>query len=382
MMTTSNLGLYLHIPFCERKCRYCDFLSFPHAETNILKEYARALREEIRIQSEAWPYRLVDTIFIGGGTPSLLEPEDVKMLLDCIRDNFHVAIDPEITMEANPNSVTELKLAGYRAAGVNRLSLGIQSFDNDVLRFLGRLHDKNQAMNAYQKAKRAGFENINLDLMFGIPGQSMKKWTDTVRQATFLRPQHISLYSLSIEEGTPLRESLEKGEFRETPQAMDREMYHEALKMMKQAGYIHYEISNAALPGYEGRHNMKYWSYMEYLGLGLGASSFIHGSRYKNVENMIDYLACIKGHTAPIDAGSVVNYSPKEEMGIYIFTGLRRSGGISLEHFKKCFGTDLFDVYSDEVVRKNRGLLVRTEDRLYLTEYGMDVSNRIMSEFV
>ena len=382
MMTTSDLGIYLHIPFCERKCRYCDFLSFPYAETNILREYAVALKEEIRIQSEAWPYRLVDTIFIGGGTPSLLEPNDVGMLISCIKENFHVSIDPEITLEANPNSVTEQKLRDYRAVGVNRLSLGIQSFDNDVLRFLGRLHDKNQALNAYQKAKRAGFDNINLDLMFGIPGQTMKKWTDTVRQATFLRPQHISLYSLSIEEGTPLAASLEKNEFMQTPQALDREMYHEALKMMRQAGYTHYEISNAALPGREGRHNMKYWSYKEYLGLGLGASSFIHGSRYKNVDSMIDYLECIKTHTAPIDAGSVENYTLREEMGIYVFTGLRRAGGISLEHFRKCFGQELFDVYSDEIVKKNKGLLVHAGDRLYLTEYGMDVSNKILAEVV
>ena len=382
MMTTSNLGLYLHIPFCERKCRYCDFLSFPYAQTQILSEYAMALREEVMIQSEAWPYRLVDTIYIGGGTPSLLSPEDVAMLLDSIRENFHVSLDPEITLEANPNSVTEEKLRGYRQAGVNRLSLGVQSFDNEVLRFLGRLHDKNQAMNAYQKAKRAGFDNINLDLMFGIPGQSMKKWTDTVRQATFLRPQHISLYSLSIEEGTPLDESLKKHEFLETPSAIDREMYHEALKMMRQAGYNHYEISNAALSGKEGRHNMKYWSYMEYLGLGLGASSFIHDSRYKNVDSMIDYLKCIKSHTAPIDAGSVENYTIREEMGIYIFTGLRRAGGISLEHFRKCFDRELFDVFSYDVVKKNKGLLIHNGDRLYLTEYGMDVSNRILSEFV
>ena len=382
MMTTSNLGLYLHIPFCERKCEYCDFLSFPYAESGILKEYTRALMEEIKVQGEAWPYRLVDTVFIGGGTPSLLSPEDVDSIIRCIKDNFHLSVAPEITMEANPNSVNDEKLKGYRQAGVNRLSLGIQSFDNAILGFLGRLHDKNQALNAYQKAKHAGFSNINLDLMFGIPGQSAKKWRDTVRQAIFLRPQHISLYSLSIEEGTPLFARMENKEFIQTPHATDREMYHEALKMLREAGYDHYEISNAALSGFESRHNLKYWSYNEYLGLGLGASSFIHGTRYKNVDNMIDYITCIKAHKAPIDAGSVENYSIRDEMGIYVFTGLRRSGGISLEHFRKVFGKDLFEVFSEDIVKRNKGLLIHAGDRLYLTEYGMDVSNRIMAEFV
>ena len=382
MTITSRLGLYLHIPLCERKCKYCDFLSFACADEQIMKEYAYALREELKIQGEAWPFRLVDSVFIGGGTPSLLNGKEIKMLIDTIRQRFNLAEDAEITMEANPNSLTENKMREYLNAGVNRLSIGIQSFNNNVLDFLGRIHDKNQAMNAFQKAKRAGFKNINLDLMFGIPGQTMKEWTDTVRQAIFLRPQHISLYSLSIEEGTPLYEMLQNGYFTETSDALDREMYHEALKIFKETGYEHYEISNMAMPGYECRHNLKYWSYEEYLGLGLGASSFINGSRYKNVDNMIAYIKCIKGHKAPIDISSVENYSNRDEMGIFIFTGLRKSSGINLREFKRTFGKELFEVYDESIVKRNKGLLILDGNRLYLTEYGMDVSNRILAEFV
>ena len=382
MMRTSSLGLYLHIPFCERKCSYCDFLSFQCAQQKPLSEYAVALCEEIRILSEAWPYRLVETVFIGGGTPSLLSSDDIKRIMDCIRENFNLASDAEITIEGNPNSITDEKLNAYLEAGINRLSMGIQSFDNSVLNVLGRLHDKNQATSAYQKARRAGFKNINLDLMFAIPGQSLKKWLDTVKAAVFLRPEHISLYSLTLEEDTVLYDRIKRGDLIETPEILDREMYHEALKVLSQAGYSHYEISNCALPFREGRHNMKYWSYEEYLGIGLGASSFIDGVRYKNVEGMLDYLRCIKARKAPIDAGSVENYTERDEMGIFVFTGLRKQSGISLDKFRKTFGKDLFDVFDDTVLKKNKGLIVLDGDRLYLTEYGMDVSNRIMAEFV
>ncbi|MDO4393350.1 MAG: radical SAM family heme chaperone HemW [Bacillota bacterium] len=382
MMKTNSLGLYLHIPFCERKCSYCDFLSFKCAQKQPLSEYAVALCEEIKILGETWPYRLVETVFIGGGTPSLLEGEDIKRIMSCIRENFNVAEDAEITIEGNPNSLDDRKLNAYLETGINRLSIGIQSFDNSVLSVLGRLHDKNQATSAYQKARRAGFRNINLDLMFAIPGQSLKKWIDSVKAAVFLKPEHISMYSLTLEEGTEMYDRIKSGQLTETTEILDREMYHQALELLKKEGYEHYEISNCALPGREGRHNMKYWSYEEYLGIGLGASSFIGGVRYRNVENMLDYLKCIKAHKAPIDAGSVENYTERDEMGIFIFTGLRKQSGISLERFRRTFGRDLFDVFDDSVLKRNKGLIVLEGDRLYLTEYGMDVSNRIMAEFV
>lgn len=338
--------------------------------------------QEIKIQAVNWPYREVNTIFFGGGTPSLLTGKDIQDIMDCLRENFNVSDDAEITIEANPNTLTDAKLEGYRTAGINRISIGIQSFDNTVLDFLGRIHNKNEALAAYQRARRAGFDNINIDLMFGIPGQTMKKWTDTVRQAIFLRPQHISLYSLSIEEGTPMYDMLRRNEFNPTPDYFDREMYHEALKMLRGAGYSHYEISNCALPGYEGKHNMKYWSYEEYLGLGLGASSFVGGKRYSNLSKMLEYINAIKVGLAPVDDGTIEDYSERDEMGIYVFTGLRKAEGLRLSEFRKIFGRDFFDIYDRSIVARNKGLLILDEDRLYLTEHGMDVSNRIMAEFV
>ncbi|MDO4745085.1 MAG: radical SAM family heme chaperone HemW [Bacillota bacterium] len=383
MTTTNNLGLYLHIPFCVRKCSYCDFLSFGCNDNKLLTEYTQALMEEIKIKAEDWHYRKVDSIFIGGGTPSLLSEADISKLLDCIRDNFNVDENAEITIEVNPATVSPDKLEKYLNKGINRLSIGVQSFENHVLQILGRIHSKNDAFNCIQKAQKAGFKNINVDIMFGIPGQSMKMWKDTVRQAIFLRPTHISLYSLQIEEGTEMYSKVyETEEYEPVSVDVDREMYHTALRMMRTAGYEHYEISNAALPGYESKHNMKYWSYDEYLGLGLGASSFADGVRYKNCESMYDYIQAIKKKTAPIDAGSIEKYSRREEMGIFAFTGLRKAEGVDLRQFKSVFGVEFFDVYDKRLVQRFEGKLVLEDDRLFLTENGMDVSNRIMAEFI
>lgn len=338
---------------------------------------------EIRINADNWQYRKVDSIYIGGGTPSLLSEHDIGRILDCIRENFNVTDDAEITIEVNPATVSDEKLQKYLRKGINRLSIGVQSFENHVLHVLGRIHNKNDAFYCFQRAQKAGFKNINIDIMFGIPGQSMKMWKDTVRQAIFLRPSHISLYSLQVEEGTDMyRKIYIDGEFEPTAEEIDREMYHTALRMMKTAGYEHYEISNAALSGCRSRHNMKYWSYEEYLGLGLGASSFANGTRFKNCDRMYDYVQAIKNGVAPIDTGSIEKYSRREEMGIFVFTGLRKAEGISLEHFRRVFGSDFFEIYDISIVDKYRGKLILEGDRLFLSEKGMDISNRIMAEFI
>lgn len=339
--------------------------------------------QEIKIQSQNWHYREVDTVYIGGGTPSLLSEWDMGKILDCLKDNFNIMEDAEITIEANPSTLSDEKLERYLRKGINRISIGIQSFDNYILSVLGRIHSKNDAFYSFQRAKKAGFENINLDIMFGIPGQTMKMWKDTVRQCIFLRPAHISLYSLQIEKGTEMYKLIYDDEKLDpVPEIIDREMYHAALKMMRTAGYEHYEISNSALPGYRSRHNMKYWSYEEYLGLGPGASSFIDGSRFKNCENMYDYISAIKENIAPIDAGSVENYTLREEMGVFVFTGLRKSDGIDLENFRGLFKKDFFDIYDRNILNKYKGMLILDGDRLYLSERGMDISNTIMAEFI
>lgn len=382
MTTTNKLGLYLHIPFCVRKCKYCDFLSFGCTDKNIFTEYANALMLEIKIKSQSWHFREVDSIYIGGGTPSLLSEWDIGKIIDCLHEYFNVQRDAEITIEANPATLSDEKLERYLRKGINRLSLGVQSFENSVLETLGRIHNKNDAFYSFQRAKKAGFDNINLDIMFGIPGQSMKMWKDTVRQCIFSKPSHISLYSLQIEEGTEFYKMYKDGVLEAVPDLIDREMYHTALKMIKSAGYDHYEISNCALSGYKSRHNMKYWSYDEYVGIGLGASSFVDGSRYKNCSKMHDYIKAIKEKAIPVDINSVENYTKREEMGIFVFTGLRKSEGISLEEFRRIFKENFFDVYSKKILSKYRGLLILTGDRLYLTEQGMDISNSIMMEFL
>ena len=379
----NNLGLYIHVPFCRQKCAYCDFLSFACKSERLLVEYSQALTLEIRSHKEECRGRKVDTVYFGGGTPSLIPSDSFVKLMDELRRNFDIAEDAEITVEANPTSLSREKLEYYLNTGVNRLSIGVQSFDNRILRVLGRLHDKNEAFNMIQTARKAGFDNISIDLMFGVPTQTMKMWRDTVRQGIFLGPQHISLYSLQLEEGTDLYKRVFKDQsLSVVSDSMDRQMYHEAITMLRDAGYNHYEISNAALPGRESRHNNKYWAYEEYLGLGLGASSFFKGKRFKNYDKMYKYIQVIKEQKIPVDEKTIEKYTQRDEMGIYAFTALRRSEGLDLRDFKDRFGMDLFDVYDVDILERHKGLIGLYEDRLYLTQAGMDVSNTVMAEFV
>lgn len=378
----NSIGLYVHVPFCLRKCRYCDFLSFECRDDRAIHQYANALMREIETRYEEWPYKVVDTVYIGGGTPSILSETDVKHIMECITDNFTVVDGSEITIEANPATIDEKKLETYLAAGINRISIGTQSFDNSILNMLGRVHNKNDALNAIRLAKKAGFKNINVDMMFGIPGQTLKMWRDSLRQCIFLGPEHISLYSLQIEEGTPFYQMMEKGTIDQVSENTDRTMYHDALDMLENAGYNHYEISNAALPGFESRHNLKYWSYKEYLGMGLGASSFIGGYRFKNTSSMLEYVDFIKQGLPPVKKEDVENYSLRDEMGIYVFTALRKREGFDIRDFEETFGTDFFYVYDPMLITKLRGLIKMDGFVMKLTDKGLDVSNQVMAEFV
>ena len=378
----NNIGLYVHIPFCVRKCRYCDFLSFECHDDRALSQYADALCREIGARYEEWPYKVVDTVYIGGGTPSILPAEDMKRVMDCIQDNFAIAENSEITIEANPATLDDKKLETYLEAGFNRISIGVQSFDNSILNLLGRVHDKNDALNAVRMSKKAGFKNVNVDMMFGIPGQTFKMWRDSLRQCIFLRPEHISLYSLQIEEGTQFHKMVENGTLEPTADSADRTMYHDAIDMLVQAGYNHYEISNGALPGFESRHNLKYWSYKDYLGLGPGASSFIGGHRFKNTSSVLEYLKYIKQGLPPVKPEDVEHYTPREEMGVFVFTGLRKTEGFDIRDFEDTFNIDFFDVYDPSILTRLRGLVEMNGFIMKLTDKGLDVSNKVMSEFV
>ncbi len=381
-----TFGLYIHIPFCERKCKYCGFLSFDDCGAEDLNAYLKALEAELSMDSRKYQGYTADTVFIGGGTPSLIAAGQISELISIIRDEFDIAEDAEISIEANPNSLTNEKLSAYMDAGINRISIGAQSLDDKVLDTLGRIHDRKCFLSAYNSARDHGFSNINIDLMSGIPGQTMEQWDNTVSEVISLKPEHVSFYSLQLEEGTPFYESYKNGELDMIDTALDTEMYHEAVRAFKDSGYEHYEISNAALPGHECRHNLKYWSLGEYLGAGLGASSYMNCVRYKNEDDIKHYCKAVNGGEIPVDKKSLHNDTEKDSMGIYCFTALRTSAGIDTRRFSELFGKPFFAAYSDKMEAIGKymaeGSLKTDGGHIMLTENGIDVSNDIMSEFV
>lgn len=394
---SEKLGLYIHIPFCERKCRYCGFLSFPGFGEELYERYTAALCKEISGYNEKFSSIYTpDTIFIGGGTPSLLDGEKIKRIMDSIRDSFFSgqgaaddgkgADDIEVTIESNPNSLTYEKLAAYRQAGINRLSMGAQSMNDRILDSLGRVHQSSDVGRAFEQARKAGFENINIDLMFGVPEQTLKDVLESVSSIIEMKPEHISLYGLQLEEDTIFYEEYKSGILDVPDEKEESRMYHAAADLLRQGGYDHYEISNWALSGYECRHNLKYWSMKDYLGAGPGAHSYIKGSRSKNVDRLDDYLDLIESGRSATDQRSYVFDSKEDAMGIFVFTALRTRQGVDTRAFEERFGESFFRVYKDraELIKKyiDEGLMFLSGSRLALTEQGIDVSNDIMSEFV
>lgn len=369
-----NLGIYIHIPFCRKRCRYCGFHSNAVPDTDgsrmAMNNYTQWLIAQIMEDSKQYRKEyVVDSVFLGGGTPSLLSPEAIEAILGTVRESFVLTSDAEITIETNPESLTPQKLKRYLGAGVNRLSIGVQSLDEGLLQTLGRIHTAEQAKKAYQMARKCGFDNINLDLMFAIPGQTMEQWQDTLEQAIDLDPEHISFYSVQIEEDTPFYEEYLEGKLIPVDDVTDREMYHWAIGRLKEAGYHHYEISNVAKPGRECRHNLKYWSFEEYLGYGDSASSFIRGVR-KTEKPAAEY------HENDFE----------DDTAEFVFTGLRKTAGISKSEFQDRFGRDFWEVYGDrkKYLKEffDSGRLIEEGDILKLSEEGIDVSNTIMSIFV
>ena len=409
-----NLGIYIHIPFCLRKCPYCDFYSVAEAQTDRLKErFVKALCSEIEDAgrkygkgAKAGKQRQADTVYFGGGTPSLLTPDGMREIMEAVRKSFDIAENPEISMECNPATASMEKLAAYRSAGINRLSIGAQSFDDGILKTLGRLHNSDDTVRTVEEARKAGFDNISLDLMFAIPGQTEKIWEETLRRAMELKPQHISFYSLEFMEGTPFTRRLEKGIIRETDAEADRLMYEGGLEILRQYGFMQYEISNAAAgEEYICRHNMKYWSLEEYLGFGPSAHSYLtgwegRGIRFSNPCSLEEYLKVWEnsgeglteaeawGTVAVTEAAAAFcENSLADDVSEYVFTGLRKNRGIDLEDFKERFGEGLWDFY-DENVRQEfheyvqGGFAEETEGCIRLTVKGMNISNRIMALFV
>jgi oxygen-independent coproporphyrinogen III oxidase len=399
-----DLGIYLHIPFCVKKCDYCDFLSAP-ANEETKQNYVDALIAELESYDGRTKEYIVPTIFFGGGTPSTLEAAQIVRIIETVQKVFQVDHNRlEATIEVNPGNVTMDKLLAYRAAGINRISFGLQSTDNKELKLLGRIHTYEQFQHNYHMAREAGFTNINIDLMSALPGQTLESWENTLTTVINLVPEHISAYSLIIEEGTPFFDRYGEHTFgkRELPdEDLDRLIYHRTKSLLESHGYHRYEISNYAREGYECRHNSSYWIGTEYLGIGLGASSLLNGARFTNMHDIKQYIALCNNYksnivtnnympsTFPIDDDRIGIRSEtqllttSQRMEEFMFLGLRLCSGISRKTFQNRFGTDIEIVYGKELDRLiSDKLLVSEGDRIYLTELGIDVSNSVLSVFL
>lgn len=374
-----KMELYLHIPFCVKKCAYCDFLSFSQGrETQ--RQYVEMLIAEIDKMGAACREYEVTTVFVGGGTPSVLESAWMVEIFEHVRRSFRLAGDAEISMEANPGTVTKEKLADYQKAGINRLSFGLQSADNGELKALGRIHTWEEFLESYKLSREAGFTNINIDLMSALPGQTYESWMETLKRAADLEPEHISAYSLIIEEGTPFFERYgnEAGRALLPDEDTERAMYHGTKKFLKSRGYNRYEISNYAKEGRECRHNVGYWTGVSYLGLGLGASSYMEGKRFSETREMKKYLESEPGSFQDVNA--LTKKDMEEE---FFFVGLRMVRGVSLKEFENRFGIPAKEVYPglmEQFVKEEAAVF--NGEMFALTDYGMDVSNYVMAQFL
>lgn len=379
-----DLGIYIHIPFCARKCAYCDFVSAP-ASRGEIEYYADALCREIRAYRSLGNHYQVSTIFVGGGTPSLIAPDLLRKVMDQLKNQFLLTRDAEITVECNPGTLTEEKLRTYRDMGVNRLSMGVQSADNGELALLGRIHTWEEFLENYHLARQLGFDNINLDLMSALPGQTTESWLETLRRAADLEPEHISAYSLIIEEGTLFydRYSTKEGRALLPDEEIEREMYRITEEYLALRGYHRYEISNYAKPGRECRHNKTYWTGGEYLGFGMAACSYLAGRRFGNPSDYLGYWEHAEHPTTLLEQAEELSVREQEEE--FMFLGLRMMDGVSKRDFFERFATDFASVYGETAERFiKEGLLAQSEDgdRIFLTARGIDVSNQVMAEFL
>lgn len=396
----NNLEIYIHIPFCVKKCDYCDFLSAPSDEKT-MRAYVDALKQEIKLHKAKMEEYLVDTVFIGGGTPSILDAEWIEEILNTLKDNCHLKKEAEITIECNPGTVTEEKLLRYKDAGINRLSFGLQSASDEELKLIGRIHTYEEFLDSFQLARKCGFDNINIDLMSALPGQTIDSYKETLRKVLALKPEHISAYSLIVEEGTALKQRVEnalsEGKNILPNEDDERAMYHLTKTLLEEAGYRRYEISNYAKEGYECRHNIGYWKRKEYLGFGIGAASLYREERYSNIRDINLYMKELEEFSKKeISASNEMSgyvfdnieenkqiISREEQMEEFMFLGLRMIEGVSVKLFEEMFGKKYDEVYgktSEKLI--SQGLLEQKGDYVRLTERGIDISNYVMSEFL
>lgn len=403
MMNKKALEIYVHIPFCVKKCAYCDFLSFP-GNLRMRREYTDKLLDEIRFQSGFVKEYQVVSIFFGGGTPSALEAEDITALMEALKEYYDLAPQAEVTMEANPGTMKAEGVAAWKKAGINRISMGLQSADDTELSYLGRIHTYDEFLKSFQRVRMAGFANVNVDLISGIPGQTVESWKSTLKKTAMLKPEHISAYSLIVEEGTPYYERYgdhvevdacemsqeDRRRLMALPDLPDedaeREMYYLTKSYLKEQGYGRYEISNYARPGFECRHNIGYWTGIEYLGLGLGASSCLDGFRFHNTADYKEYVfAHFDDEEEFVGAfrQETERLNVKSRMEEFMYLGLRLTWGVSADDFMNAFGQNIRVVYGSAIDGLLGDGLMETQDGYFrLTERGLDLSNYAMSKFL
>lgn len=373
------LEIYVHIPFCVKKCDYCDFLSGPATEER-QAAYVKALLQEIEAQEPDKQEQIV-SVFVGGGTPSAIQPQWIGQIIDKLKEKFTFSPEAEITMEANPGTLTKEKLSIYKEHGINRISLGLQSTINEELKILGRIHTFEEFQESFRMVREAGFDNINVDLMSAIPKQTYDKWVHNLRTVAELEPEHISAYSLIIEEGTPFYDYFYENELELPDEEEEYRMYEDTAEILREYGYEQYEISNYAKSGFACRHNIGYWKRTDYLGFGLGAASLYHGIRYHNTEDMEEYL---KDSSEPAALRrDVQELSRQECQEEFMFLGLRMTQGISETEFEKTFGEGMPDKYKKILEKyEQSGFLENNQEWWYFSRKGIHVSNQILAEFL
>ena len=373
-------GLYIHIPFCERKCHYCDFTSVA-GNRDLIDRYVRYLINEIKMVSAAYGKIQIETIFIGGGTPSVLSESSLETIMEAVGNGFSLDRNAEISIEINPGTLTHQKALGYRKAGINRASVGIQSMNNSLLGTIGRIHNEDQVIATVKNLRRAGFDNINGDLMFGLPHQSIDDFRVTLEKTALLDLEHISMYGLILEKNTPLYGWHERGLVSVPTEDQEREMYHLGIDFLKKKGYLQYEISNFAKKGHECRHNMGYWLLKPYIGVGISSHSSMEGRRYWNTSGFGEYFQKLDEDTLPIEGEETITKDMMETE--YLILGIRLKDGISVDDYEKRFKASFMGKYGEAMAKHmDSGLLVLTDGNIRLTEKGMDLSNQVEMDFL
>ncbi len=374
-----KFGIYVHIPFCKKKCKYCDFISFSCFEKKE-EEYVNCLIKEIENKKCS---NIVSTIYIGGGTPSIIDSKNVVKILDSIYSNFNVLDNAEITIEVNPGTVTREKLLDYKSAGINRISIGLQSTENRILELIGRIHTYEEFLNTYKLSREIGFKNINVDLMLAIPTQTEEELISSVEEIIALNPEHISLYSLILEEGTELESLISKKELELLDENIERKMYWDTKKVLEKNGYNHYEISNFSKKGFESNHNVDCWNQEEYLGFGLAAHSYYRRKRFSNIDNLEKYLENIKNMEFEKNTELHEVQNKQNEMREFMMIGLRKIEGVKISDFEKKFRINPLFYFRFEISKLTDEELLEVDlDNIKLTKKGLDFANQVFEEFV